>query len=394
MIFLDNIKDARVDCYSILAKIQTNKYLDLIYRVYEERGGIKGQRAPLKTKSAQRIRRRMVEDIERNSVIPPIVLGVRIPQEKFNTLNINNSESLNGLLDNINNENLSIIDGMQRTTALFEARERGKISEKHYIRLELWISKSSNSLIYRMLVLNSGQIPWNLKRQLNVVFSQFISELQDNIPELKLIDTDEESRRKSPGMYQASHFVELFMLFGTRRVNIDLQAELAEEFARLDITETSGNVRFMDYFVAISSIMVQLDKSFSMLKDYQTEIVLKKYKNGFSIFSSQPARAAFIAACSQEIFGILGTNIETQEQEDKFNRLCELLKTFINNIPTTQDKLIDFLDLPTLDERATIKSNKVGEYERNFFLQSFKTLITLLKTNEFCNMTPCWSSYQ
>jgi hypothetical protein len=395
MIYLDNIKDERIECYSVLAKIKTTEYLTLIQGAYYNRGGIKGQRAPLKTKSAQRIRKRLVEDIQRNSVIPPIVLGVRIQPEEFAELNISNSETLTTFFDRVDKPNLSIIDGMQRTTALIEAMESGKISEDHSIRIELWISQSSNSLIYRMLVLNSGQIPWNLKRQLNVVFSQFTSELKDNIRGLQLIDTDDETRRSSSGMYQASDFIELFMLFGTRKVSLDLQAELAEEFTRLDLAETSGNKSFMNYFIEISSLMVKLDEKFTSLTTNPTEIELKKYKTGFSIFSSQPARAAFIAACSQEIFGLLGTQLSQEEQESRFNTLSHLLTAFIDTIPVArQDELFNFIDLPTLDERANLKSNKIGEYERNLFLSSFKTLISLLKEGELRNMTPCWSNYQ
>lgn len=395
MIFLDNIKDDRVECYSILAKIKTSEYLKMVDKAYTSRGGIEGQRAPLKTKSAQRIRKRLVEDIEKNSVIPPIVLGVRVKPEHFSSLKIDSSDKLNEFIAEIDENSISIIDGMQRTTALIEANKREKISENHQIRLELWISKSSNSLIYRMLVLNSGQIPWNLKRQLNVVFSQFTSELEDSIADLKLITTDDDNRRSVPGMYQASHFIELFMLFGSRRVSVDLQAELAEEFTRLDITETSGNSRFMEYFIKISSILVSLDSAFSKLTANPSEIELKKYKTGFSIFSSQPARAAFVTACSQEIFGLLGTSLTQEEQEMRFKLLTTLFSQFISSIPTcSQEELFNFIDLPTLDERANIKSSKVGEYERNLFLHAFKTLISLLKNNSFTNMTPCWSSYQ
>ena len=79
----------------------------------------------------------------------------------------------------------------------------------------------------------------------------------------------------------------------------------------------------------------------------------------------------------------------------RFKVLTTLLSQFISSIPTcSQEELFNFIDLPTLDERANIKSSKVGEYERNLFLHAFKTLISLLKNNSFTNMTPCWSSYQ
>lgn len=395
MEFLDSIKDKRVNCYSILCRMSAKEYLNLVNYAYENNGGLKGQRSPLKTKSAQRIRKRMMDDIQKQSVIPPIVVGIRIEDQIFNSIEITNNESLNSFIATLKlNNQLSIIDGMQRTTAILDAYEGGTINENYQIRVEFWISKSTNSLIYRMLVLNSGQIPWNLKRQLGVVFTQFTKELEDRVADLKLIDTDEGVRRSEAGVYQASDFIELFILFGARRVSVDLQAELAEEFTRLDLAETSGNAQFMEYFVEISSLLVKLDKAFSILTTNPTDIELKKYKTGFSIFSSQPARAAFVAACAQEIFGILGMQYDEDTQLSRFHSMLESFNQFLTKIPVGQQDLFNFLDLPSLDERATLRSNKVGEYERNFFLSAFKTLIQLMKSDEILNMTPCWSNYQ
>ena len=395
MEFLDNIKDERVNCYSILCKMSAKEYLDLVSYAYENKGGLKGQRSPLKTKSAQRIRKRMMDDIQKQSVIPPIVVGIRIEEELFNSLIITDTESLNSFITSLTpNKHLSIIDGMQRTTAILDARDTATINEDYQVRVEFWVSKSTNSLIYRMLVLNSGQIPWNLKRQLGVVFTQFTTELENSVSDLKLIETDEGVRRSEAGIYQASDFIELFILFGARRVSVDLQAELAEEFTRLDLTETSGNAQFMECFVGISSILVKLDKAFSILTTNPTDIELKKYRTGFSIFSSQPARAAFVTACAQEIFGILGMQYDEATQLSKFHNLIERFNQFLTMIPENQQELFDFLDLPSLDERATLRSNKVGEYERNFFLSAFKTLIQLIKSDNIVNMTPCWSNYQ
>ena len=59
--YKDHIKDDRVDCYSILMTIKISDYLDFIQSVYKKKGGIEGQRSPLKTKSAQRIRKRLID---------------------------------------------------------------------------------------------------------------------------------------------------------------------------------------------------------------------------------------------------------------------------------------------------------------------------------------------
>lgn len=392
--YVDHLKDTRVECYSVLLNIQIKDYLVFIEDVYKNKGGIEGQRSPLKTKSAQRIRKRLIEDLTRGTVIPPIVLGLNLSNKQFETLEEEISSKVIPLLKEVNiEEQISIIDGMQRTTALFEAKQSNTLDLNRKIRLELWISKSTNSLIYRMLVLNSGQIPWNIKRQIEVVFSQLKKELESNVAGLELFTSDEATSRTKGGQYQASQFIELFMLFGAKRVNIDIQEELAEEFARLDIIETSGNEEFTKMFFGVSQLLVNLDQAFSELNTNPTDIELNKFKSGKNIFSSQPARAGLVVALSQEIFGLPGVEFSKDEQKKKFDRVKLNISTFIKSLSgITQNELFELIDLPTLDEQLNVRTSKVGEFERNFFLKSFKTLIELANTNQLQTLTPCWRS--
>lgn len=392
--YKDHLKDERVECYSVLMTISIADYLNFIGDVYKQKGGIDGQRSPLKTKSAQRIRKRLIDDLNRGTVIPPIVVGVKLDSALFEEFGSNIEKNSETIFKKLNTqEQVSIIDGMQRTTALFEALSIPNFDKNRKIRLELWIAKSTNSLIYRMLVLNSGQIPWNIKRQLEVVFSQLKKELESNINGLELYTSDEPNTRSNAGQYQASQFIELFMLFGTKRVSIDIQEELAEEFARLDIIETSGNKNFMDTFYGISKILVDLDNTFSLLNTIPTDFELSKYKTGKHIFSSQPARAGFMVAASQEIFGLPGIELPESDQKAKFETLQQSVSLFINEIRNkNQLELFEIIDLATLDEQTNLKTSKVGEFERNYFLKSFKTFFELVKLGTLSNLTPCWRS--
>lgn len=392
--YIDHLKDERVDCYSVLMAISIADYLEFIQTVYKQKGGIEGQRSPLKTKSAQRIRKRLIDDLNRGTVIPPIVVGVKLDINAFEEFEKDIEKNIKTIFEKLNTEEqVSIIDGMQRTTALFEALSLPKFNKERKIRMELWIAKSTNSLIYRMLVLNSGQIPWNIKRQLEVVFSQLKKELEANIKGLELYTSDDANARAKAGQYQASQFIELFMLFGAKRVSIDIQEELAEEFARLDIIETSGNENFMLIFYGAAQLLVDLDTSFSLLNTNPTDIELSKFKTGKHIFSSQPARAGFMVAVSQEVFGLPGIEFSEDEQKARFDKLQNSINTFVNVInEKNQADLFEIIDLATLDEQTNVKASKIGEFERNYFLKSFKTFIELVNTNSITNLTPCWRS--
>jgi adenylate kinase family enzyme len=181
---LDLLKDDRANCYSLMVQMTINEYLDKIQSSFEKKGGLEGQRETIKTKTAQKIRERMIEDLRNGAILPPIVLGAILDSEQIEVLNtenlkheVINSDNLSKLVERIPKEDLFIIDGMQRTTALSEARkEKLKINEK-LIRVEYWLASEVNSITYRMLVLNTSQIPWNLRRQLEVVYSSIVKEL-------------------------------------------------------------------------------------------------------------------------------------------------------------------------------------------------------------------------
>lgn len=95
-----------------------------------------------------------------------------------------------------NAEDLSLIDGMQRTTAMVEAAKTSNLSD-YEIRLEFWLAKNINNLIYRMLVLNSGQVPWDVRRQLETVFGSVLKQIQLENADISIFTIDETRRRRN-----------------------------------------------------------------------------------------------------------------------------------------------------------------------------------------------------
>lgn len=122
MTFLSVIRDHRIDCHSALTALPIRDFLALVDGVYQKRGGIEGQRAPLKTKTGLSIRARMVADLGAGAVIPPVVVGVHGTATDVENLTAAESgEALVEALRTVEPDRISIIDGMQRTTALMEA---------------------------------------------------------------------------------------------------------------------------------------------------------------------------------------------------------------------------------------------------------------------------------
>ena len=107
----------------------------------------------------------MVEDLEHGGILPPIVLGRiytdSVHEENFNEL--------------IKSEDIYILDGMQRIQALREAKD---LSDNLELRVEFWFAPNETALLYRMLVLNSGQVPWSVNKQIEVVFKPVIERIK------------------------------------------------------------------------------------------------------------------------------------------------------------------------------------------------------------------------
>ena len=385
---IDILKDEKVNCYSIMVQLSVEEYLNMVNRTFEDRGGLEGQRDTLKTTTAIRIRKRMVQDIEAGALIPPIVLGVIVLQDTFSELDklLKDRDSFLALMATIDPDSISIIDGMQRTTALYEAQKKTDIS-KNKIRIEYWIASQVNSLTYRMLVLNTGQVPWNIRRQIEIVFRSIIKELKDKCTSVDILEIDEERRSSSSGQFQADNIIELFLVFGARKEKIDLQERLADEFMRQDFIESAANSNFTNIFYELIDYLGKFDKAIATYKDEYSE---EYFKDGNLFRKSQPACVGFITAIGLSILGRPGSDPNSERANEKWNQIkndAEQMLQRLSELDSSQMRT--FLDFQVLNELIGKKPAKSNE--REFFLQAFKILIE--ENFKIENMTPCWRAY-
>lgn len=384
------IFDDRGDCWSLMSTMTVSDYLGLVQAAYKNRGGLEFQRESLKTTTGKRIRARMVEDIKSGTVLPPVVIGVVVNQADIKIIGENKTENTIKQIFEEWIENVSIIDGMQRTTALIDALEETDISE-HPVRVEFWISSSTNNLIYRMLVLNTGQVPWSLNRQLQVVYAPLVNEISTRVKLENLITLNSKERRTNAGEFQAAGLIEAFIAFGVRRTEVDTKKVLADEFSRLDMVEAISSGKYEEYFYPIIQSLVDLDKAFSSYEaDMDTDEALNTYSKGRHLFDKQPALIGYVVACAGAVLGRLGMDNEEAQSRAALEKIeigtAKLAKK-LNSF--TSDELRDFLSLGILSEiMGGQKRAAVGRHERNYFENAFKTLIEL--DFDVPDMEVCW----
>jgi len=387
------LHDRRVNCYSIMAIVKVGAYLQLAEYAYGQRGGIEGQRDRLRTTSAIRIRRRMVEDLIAGAVIPPITVGVVIPESDLKNIDAFTKREVSGWIRSINPDCISIIDGMQRTTALLEAIDKNPNVLDTTIRLEIWAASKTNSLMYRMLVLNTGQVPWNLRRQIEVVFRSLLTEISKDVPRLEILNSDQSRRRVRGGQFQADDLVEMFLAFGSRKEKVNVRERIADEFTRLDFIEAASENQFSAFFTIAVETLVELDQRFDQF--HEESVPLEgRFKHGRDLFSSQPACIGFMTALAIDVQGRPGTHRVPLEQSERVNTARSNAKNLSRHLESlTSEAVSEFLDFDTLNEILSIAppGMSVGDFEREFFVKAFQVLID--EDFDLDSMTACWRAY-
>ena len=388
------LEDKRSDCLSALISTTVKTYLSFAETVYKNKGGIKGQRAPLKTKTGQRIRNRMVEDIKKGTILPPIVVGAVLDINEFEKAkSFTTNEQFESFFNNMPEDKLSIIDGMQRTTAILDASLDSDVSQNP-VRVEFWLAKNVNSLIYRMLVLNTGQVPWDMQRQLQTVYEPILSEVKKVIKDIDVFLVDDINRRSQPGQYRGSKLVEFFLTFSSRKVKLDLKEKVAEDFARLDAIEATSHPTFIPYFIDSLNLMKRIDQQFGRsIQSDSTPDYEGKIKSGKDIFTSAPAGIGFMVACAVMLYGHPGFSLKPEEDSEKsLNKIKASVESLVRKLEgMSPEKVFDFLDLSGLNERLSRKSGKVGEFERDFYFKAFSAMFEHSDALE--TMEPCWAAY-
>lgn len=394
------LRDERVNCTSIMTAMTVEQYLNLVEPAYMKRGGLAHQRDALKTTTAKRIRSRMVSDFIAGAVLPPVVVGAVVDAKTMVGFETQDPVEIVAQVSSDYTDRLSIIDGMQRTTAVIEAvaESQGNLKDR-FLRVEFWIAENTESLIYRMLVLNTGQVPWNLSRQLQVVYAPLIEGMKNEVNFVRVLDVNAGERRTKAGEYSPDSLAELFIAFGLRKTDIDTQESLADEFSRLDMTEALASHHYRDYFYPSVQMMVDLDCAFSRFdaeiegnSQKIEEMATPKVKKGRSIFDSKPARIGFIVAVATFVLGRVGMK-QDEDRDLMLTKLAEIrqnLDVLLERIAAMDScELENFLKLDVLTERLYgQKRSAVGRYERAFFENGFKVLIE--ERFAVPDMEPCW----
>ncbi|MDP8016229.1 hypothetical protein GS894_06955 [Rhodococcus hoagii] len=329
----------------------------------------------------------MVSDLRLGAVLPPVVIGAVISNEEFKQMPIDSATSITEALPAGSTPTLSIIDGMQRTAAIIEAVKEDSTVAQKQIRVEFWFANSVRAMIYRMLVLNTGQVPWTMSRQLSVVYAPLLQEIRENVPELeKMHSPDNPGRRVGAAQFSSEHIVELYIAFSLRKTTVDTKEAVSDEFSRLDFVDNLSDSEFQHQFYGTLSMLALLDKAFSR---YSPDGASGRMMKGRNIFDSQPARIGFIVSVGIAVLGRPGADRTPEQRSSRLAQHQDSVHALISKLEgLSESDLGDFLRLDVLREVLDRRVGQVGRYERAVFSEAFKVLVE----EEFTvtNLEQCW----
>lgn len=383
------LRDTRIGGLSISALTTIGEYVEWFNR-YGRDNKLDEQRPQLHTRSANMIRQRMVEDLKTGALIPPLVIG-------FTTNALLNDITINTANQFVNNnlQSATVIDGMQRSGALEQALEQAPDIAGNILRIDIWVSNNTVGLIYRMLVLNTGQTPWDIKRQMEVIYKPLIEETKRQIPEITINERNDGKRRTNGGEYPASSIVELFIAFSSRKEQVNNADRIADDFTKLDITQMAGEASFSQLFFDSLKLLVAFDIAIARYRDeFGMDGDDQKFMNGMDIFTNMPAKIGFMVALSLQVLGRAGS-LERSEEE-KQQRIQSIQSQFAelrNRIEQMDNQTLgNFLQLGLLNEMINmLPVKKIGNAQREFFRKGFSTLVESSFAVE--NLEVVWRAY-
>lgn len=385
-------EDNRSNCISVLTDMLLEEYKRLAFDSFSANGNFAGQRGVItKSAAAARIRKRMQDDFCRGTIFPQVVLGIQSSKDFINDLKVGDDYDSLVIFKDCT---ISIIDGMQRSNIYFK---NYKGNENRKIRVEFWIANNSEKLLYRMLVLNTGQTPWNTRRQIEVIYGNLSKSIEQGLyetyPELRekieLYAIDDGKRRTQAGKYHKSSVIELYLGFNIRNVKINVSDELAEEYQRFDVMESIEADDTFDVFICIFGMMCKLDLAFAQYTKKCEES--GQFTEGKDIFGSSTSCVGFVVASAEFIYGKISVKRTKDKVIDKLKEYKKQMRVIIDQVNRNVIEKDEYLSLEVLNAKcAGLPKTRIGDEMRIMFKDAFMSMLKYEDMDEISSLGDFW----
>lgn len=398
--------DNRINSASIIVELKIKDYLDVIQT--STLSDLEIQRGKMISKKKD-VYRRLIDDLKIGTKIPSLSLAIA---EDFQFTTLTSIESLKSNssltltvehdLNSLQGSHVNILDGLQRTYCLMLAKEeleeeiekaleadkeaattRLRLFNESSLYCDIWVGITFNALLYKMLVLNTGQVKMSLRHQieiLNIPLKNSITKLfSDKYDKTITISTFKENEPISaPFSYRLSDLVEAYTAFSIADINIDKSNEVVQELNKFEMMNSLKKENFqginLELFVSLLySIECVFEAKYQkQLKDDQDDDL--KYTSRKDYMGSTPFLVGFFAAAGEE----------HKEGAENLNKFVDSISALVSS--DDEDPFyLKILSEVLIDEKG--RMTRVGQDLREFFKKAFEQMF---RRNKFANLDQCW----
>lgn len=237
--------DLRSGAHVIYCQASLVDYLNI---VGENFGEYSIQRKRENHKAYKRLR----ADIAAGALLPSITLAVKHHMVPNITKEMDNHEKLAELLSQGNI--VDILDGLQRTYIISDLKNEGAVfNENQELLLEFWLEADISKLIYRMIVLNSGQKAMSMRHQVELLFMSLQETIIHSVPGIEIIRESESKRRTQSSRYPLNNIASSYHAFVSASHETDKENIVAQKLIDDDAFDSSEKeltekfTQYLDY---------------------------------------------------------------------------------------------------------------------------------------------------
>lgn len=366
MKIMSRIRDHRINSINLYVETTFGEYLSFADQIIKNN---ELQRKRVKTSKS--VYSLLKDDLKKGCVMPPLVLAVT-QTDVIDADDIDADELLEYIKENT--EEVLILDGLQRTYTLLDARsemeKEGRKKMKQFLeyslRLEVYVEINRFGVLYRMLTLNTGQTPMSLRHQLEMLYSDM---LDTEIEGVTLIPDNEGKADPDEGQFVFKNAVEGFNSYmGRNELPIDRQ-DLLENIKMME-NMSEENVsddlfkEFLEGYIKVFNTLRKITDEYVLTKEDAQEYEISESPFGrkvSKIFSTSQALTGYGAAVGKmkdngvitDIKDITGMLRKLSQRNDGYEWLLEMLIKF---------------------DRIKESSKKIGNAQRMFFQYFFREL--------------------
>lgn len=319
---------------------------------------------------------RLQEDIKEGALLPSITLAVKHEYVAEIIEILDDKEKLKNKLSQ-NNGLADILDGLQRTYILKELQEKGvTFVEGQTLLLEYWLEPDLKNIVYRMIVLNSGQKAMSMRHQIDLLFATTRKTIEEQVSNIELFTERDNKKRTSASKYPLSNIAGAYNAFLKSTPEQDGENIVNDNIKNNEIFESSKEQINSDFdsFIRIFKEFKEIDE---LAWDLYQRLSIPEITDGHLWLGSENVLLGFFAAA-----GLLTSH----KMEEKLYKSLEKIKNDLGNLENDFDYFA-ILKYQDMIKNINAKKVNIGSARRKYIFLLFKEYF---RSEGDFDFSACW----